>query len=230
MEVLVYQHAPTESLGALQEPLESEGATLSICRLFDGEEPVDPSTSDLLIVLGGPDDLDDPASGPEIERVGEAVQAGQPVVGICLGAQMIARSLGAAVRKMDEPEIGFYQAHLTPDGKSDPVFSSLPDPLPVFHWHSDTVDLPDEAVLLATREHFPVQAFRVNRAYGLLFHIEMMPGMINDWISCSADELTNVPGANLSLHDYIFEAQEHGQMHQHVARLFVTSLLRSLRD
>lgn len=229
MRVLVYQHASGEGLGAFEEPLAEQNAEITVCRIDEGEEPADPADADLLIVLGGPLDLVKSGAASEnsteLSAIRQALKQGSAVVGVCLGAQLLAEACGGGSSRMDEPEIGFYQAHITEEGKADPVFGSLPDPLPVFHWHTDAVDLPKDAVVLATREQFPVQAFRIGSAgYGLLFHLEVTPGMISDWITCSGAELTDLLGANLSLHDYVLKMQGQAETNQHVARVFISGV------
>jgi GMP synthase (glutamine-hydrolysing) len=96
-----------------------------------------------------------------------------PVLGVCLGAQLLAHALGANVFRGQQPEIGFAPVELTTEGRRDVIFNGVPSPVPVFHWHGDTFDLPVGAALLASSANYSNQAFRFGkRAYGLQFHLE----------------------------------------------------------
>jgi GMP synthase-like glutamine amidotransferase len=137
-----------------------------------------------LVVMGGPmgvhDDL--PWLAPERALLRAAVEAGHPVLGVCLGAQQLAAALGAKVVAGPAPECGMGEVHLTPAALSDPVFGAAPTPLPCVHWHRDTFTLPDGAVRLAGNEAYENQAFRVGaRAYGLQFHVEVTGSLVAHW-------------------------------------------------
>jgi GMP synthase-like glutamine amidotransferase len=107
-----------------------------------------------------------------------------PILGICLGGQILAHLLGAEVRRHQQSELGFFQIPLTESGKQDPLFAGLPDDYLAFHWHEDVFDLPDRAVRLATNAIAPNQAFRYGRAvYGLQFHIELTAKLAWEWFS-----------------------------------------------
>jgi GMP synthase (glutamine-hydrolysing) len=117
-----------------------------------------------------------------MELIRKAVQLGCPVLGICLGSQLIAKALGGTVYKSDIPEIGWFQIDVTAAGLSDPVFAPLESPITVFHWHQDTFQPPPDAALLATSPTCRNQAFRWGRnIYGIQFHPEMTPEMIEGW-------------------------------------------------
>jgi len=113
----------------------------------------------------------------------QAVAQDIPVLGVCLGGQLLASALGAEVRQHSITEIGFFEIPFTSAGKTDPLFQGLPGYQKVFHWHEDTFDLPAGAVLLASNEHTENQAFRYGRhAYGLQYHIEVTPDMLDTWL------------------------------------------------
>jgi GMP synthase-like glutamine amidotransferase len=110
------------------------------------------------------------------------VQAGLPVLGVCLGAQQLAAALGAPVTVGPAPECGVGEVHLTTTVLDDPVFGPAPSPLPCMHWHGDTFGLPDGAVRLAGNAAYENQAFRFgHRAYGLQFHVEVTASLVAHW-------------------------------------------------
>jgi GMP synthase-like glutamine amidotransferase len=116
----------------------------------------------------------------------EAIERNQPVLGVCLGAQVIAKTLGAQVRRNPVKEIGWFDIRMTAAAQNDRLFAGLAGEETVFHWHGETFDLPPGAVLLASSQACVNQAFRVGAAvYGLQFHLEVTPGMIADW--CTQD-------------------------------------------
>ena len=143
---------------------------------------------DALIFLGGPMSVNDdlPYLAREMEWIRQAVAQRRPVLGICLGAQLIARALGATVRSNAAKEIGWYDLRFTDAAASDPLFQGLSLET-VFHWHGETFDLPPGAELLASSELCRNQAFRLgDGVYGLQFHLEVTPEMIADW--CAQDD------------------------------------------
>jgi GMP synthase-like glutamine amidotransferase len=110
----------------------------------------------------------------ELHFVKTVLESGMPVLGICFGAQLLAKALGASVGPGPKFEIGMVPLSLTESGKNDPVFGSTPQTFPVFQWHGEGMNLPPGGTHLATSSDFPVQAFRMNdRVYGLLFHLEL---------------------------------------------------------
>lgn len=147
-------------------------------RVFDGD-PVPPAEAiERLVVMGGPMSASDDDAYPWIgeirARLAQLVENGTPVLGVCLGAQLLASSLGAAVYAGDAPEIGVGSVSLAPAARDDPLLGTVEgDVLGVFHWHGDTFDLPKGATLLASNERYVNQAFRVANAWGLQFHIEL---------------------------------------------------------
>lgn len=136
------------------------------------------------VFMGGPMNVDDverfPALAAEREWLAEAVERGLPVLGICLGAQLLARALGAEVRPGGAPEIGFAPVEVAaPD---DPVLGGLAPRAEVLHWHGDVFDLPDGAEHLASSERTECQAFRAGNAWGVLFHPEADFALVEAWL------------------------------------------------
>jgi GMP synthase-like glutamine amidotransferase len=140
--------------------------------------------------MGGPMGAYEDASfdwlAAEKELIAEAVAGGTPFWGVCLGAQLLAASLGAFVSPGGDPEVGVLTVQRTAAAASDPVFSLLPAEFRALQWHADTFDLPAGAVQLARSDAYEQQAFVVNRAYGLQFHIEIGTGLATEWGSVPA--------------------------------------------
>jgi GMP synthase-like glutamine amidotransferase len=156
-----------------------------------GEQLPDWRGFDAIMAMGGPMSVNDDDTLPwltaEKRLVREAVQAGRPYWGVCLGVQLLAASLGARVYAGPQPEIGIMPVYLTPEAHDDVVFSGLPDELLTFQWHGETFDLPDGAVLLATSPAYPNQAFRWGKkAYGVQFHVEISAGLAKQWSQVAA--------------------------------------------
>jgi GMP synthase-like glutamine amidotransferase len=137
-----------------------------------------------LVVMGGPMSVHDDLAWLAEERalLRRAVEAGLPVLGVCLGAQQLAAALGAPVLEGPAPEYGVGEVHLTTAAISDPVLGPAPTPLPCVHWHGDTFGLPEGAVRLAGNAAYENQAFRFgDRAYGLQFHVEVTASLVAHW-------------------------------------------------
>jgi len=140
-----------------------------------------------LIVMGGPMSATEEAQHPFLKRVMTLIRQfadlDRPVLGVCLGAQIIARAFGGKVYRMDRLEAGFFNMRLTEEGRSDPLFTGLPSDFHIFHTHYEAVrDVPG-AVTLVTGDACPVQAFRRGRAtYGLQFHPEVTLDIARDWV------------------------------------------------
>ena len=185
MKVLIFRHVPFEGPGYIGPILEDRGIGIDFADLYrPGEPDPDPAGYAGLIVLGGPMSANDPL--PYLEReqtmIARAAAAGQPLLGICLGAQLIARALGAEVRRNPQKEIGWFDIHFTTAAAGDPLFAGIRGPETVFHWHGDTFGIPPGAERLAWSQACANQAFRAgSNIYGLQFHIEVTPAMIADW-------------------------------------------------
>jgi GMP synthase-like glutamine amidotransferase len=185
--VYAFRHIPCEHLGRIAPALESRGIAVEYLDMFEGA-PVPERIGEAagLIFMGGPmsanDDL--PYLRAELALIEQAAKVGQPVLGVCLGAQLIAKALGARVYRDRVKEIGWYPVQWTPAAARDPLFTGLSAPETVFHWHGETFDLPPGAQWLARSEACAHQAFRVGaNVYGLQFHLEVTPEMIEDWLT-----------------------------------------------
>jgi GMP synthase (glutamine-hydrolysing) len=183
--LLVLQHIACEPPGAYEDELLNRGGRLRRVMVDQGEPLPDWRGFDGIVAMGGPmgayEDEAFPWLRDEKRLVGQAVSAGRPVWGVCLGAQLLAASLGARVAPGPEPEVGVLSVSRTAAGTSDPVFSVLPDEFEALQWHGDTFALPEGAVQLARSDAYEQQAFVVNRAYGMQFHIEVGTALAAEW-------------------------------------------------
>lgn len=164
----------------------SRGIEVVRAELDQGDPIPDLVAADLVIAMGGPMSVNDEAGHPwlaeEKQQIAAAVRAGVPFFGVCLGAQLLAASLGAKVRTGDRPEVGVLPVELTAAGRADPVLSGLAAAFPALQWHGDTFELPAGAVHLGRSVAYANQAFRFGRgAYGLQFHLEVTAEMLEDW-------------------------------------------------
>jgi GMP synthase (glutamine-hydrolysing) len=178
--------------------------------LDEGEPLPDWRDFAAIVAMGGPMSVNDeeelPWLGAEKALIAEAVRAGLPFFGACLGVQLLAVSLGAEVAPGPAPEVGILPVFLTEAAASDPVFADLPRELLTLQWHGDTFSLPEGAVLLASSPAYPNQAFRWGRqAYGVQFHLELSGEMAAEWarVPSYADALARVlgPGSGTALVD-----------------------------
>ena len=187
--ILDFQHVAAEPLGTLDPLIRRRGHRVKFVnfeRSPDAQPKIDRYRG--LIVLGGPMNVEDRDQRPhlqtEIAVIGEALAQGKPVLGICLGAQLLAHALGAEVRRHKVSEIGWYDLSLTEHGRVDPVLAPLGALVPVFQWHGYTFDLPAGCAHLARTAGCENQAFRHGtNAYGFQFHLEMDKPLIERWLA-----------------------------------------------
>ncbi len=187
-EVWILKHVANEGAGTIHDYLNERKIPIRFIELYRGEPiPQDLENVRAVCVMGGPMNVDDESLHPflsaEKKFIRTLMEKNIPVLGVCLGSQLIAAALGKKVYKAPVPEIGWSDVALTPAAATDPVFSALPQrPISVLQWHEDTFDLPEGAVLLARGSEVAHQAFRVGpSAYGLQFHVEVTGAMLMDW-------------------------------------------------
>lgn len=181
---LVLRHIPEEPLGLLGDSLRRFHLPYCFADLpATPNLPLDLNAHSALIVLGGPQSVNSPLDFLDRERllIEQALRRDMPLLAICLGAQLLAATLGAPVYPAPRPEIGFLSVSPTLAASDDPLFADFA-PQPVFQWHSETFDLPAGAALLATGADCPHQAFRCQNAWGLQFHLEITPSTIAQWL------------------------------------------------
>ncbi len=177
MHIHYLQHVSFEGPSIIADYAESNGFTLTATRLFSSETFPDLNEIDLLVVMGGPMNIYEEEKYPwlpgEKKFIRDAIDAGKAVLGICLGAQLIADVLGARVFPGDVKEIGWFPITLTEDGRQADIFRFLPWKFKVFHWHGDTFSIPERSVHLARSAGCPNQGFIYDgRVLGLQFHLE----------------------------------------------------------
>lgn len=191
IRVNVLQHVPFEGLGSIQLWLDARGATVSWTRFYESPQLPNLADVDFIIALGGPMSVNDEAELPwlvaEKRYIAAAILAGKPVLGICLGAQLIASALGARVYPGGQKEIGWFDIESTSD---DPAGFRFPKASAVFHWHGETFDLPPGAIRLARSTVCENQAFQIGaNVIGLQFHLETTPESADAIITHCRDEL-----------------------------------------
>jgi GMP synthase (glutamine-hydrolysing) len=187
VRVLVLQHMGCEGLGSLEGFFDKQGIDHTHVALHAGEKiPADWDRYNGIIILGGPMNVyqenEYPFLAEEDVIIKKALANLKPMLGICLGAQLIAKAAGAKVLTGHRKEIGWYNINLTGEGRDDLLFNGFPKSFKVFQWHGDTFNIPAKGTKLASSEIFPNQAFRVGNAYGLQFHIEVTESIILDWL------------------------------------------------
>lgn len=187
-KVLVFQHVAHEILGTLNPVLKDAGLRLRYINFERTPHPkIQMKNYQALIILGGPmnvDQIDEyPFLALELDWILEAIQLKIPILGICLGAQLIAKALGAKVKKNPKKEIGWYQVSLNELALSDRLFTHFSESEEVFQWHGDTFEIPQNAVKLASSKLCDNQAFKYqDNVYGLQFHLEVDLAMIERWL------------------------------------------------
>jgi len=191
--ILVFQHVPYEPLGTLNPQLKAAGFRIRYVN-FSREPDARPDMSSYngLVVLGGPMSVNQtdryPHLDTEIELIQEALELRLPILGICLGAQLLARALGAKVKRSSRPEIGWHDISVDPKAADDPLLGNFGPSEKIFQWHSDTFELPRGAVQLASSDVCAHQAFRYgDNAYGFQFHLEVDGDLIGRWLKVPAN-------------------------------------------
>lgn len=189
--LLVVQNAVCEHLGTLQAMFESDNFEINTLIPVSGHKlPSSIHDYNALVILGGPASVYGNHQYLIDEQIlmRDAMAKKIPTLGICLGSQLIARASGGNVYKGVRKEIGWYTVELTEHGMND-IFKGLERKINVFQWHGDTYDLPENAVILAKSDLYPVQAFRVGSAIGVQFHLEVSKDMVMEWMEQYSTEL-----------------------------------------
>jgi GMP synthase (glutamine-hydrolysing) len=198
--VLVVQHVACETLGSIEPCLRTAGLTPRYIRVHDGEKvPASIGDAGGLIVLGGPMSVYDYGQltylMQEMRLIGSALAAHRPVLGICLGSQLLAHVLGAKVCRGRQKEIGWRGVKLASAAAQDDLWNVMPADFQAFHWHGDVFDLPSSAVPLASSDLTPCQAFRAGQsAYGVLFHMEVTGAAVEKMAASFPSELAAAGG------------------------------------
>ncbi len=228
--ILFLKNISIEGPGLLQELAEEQGVQTAIIDAGEGMTlPRSLDGIDALVVLGGPMNADDEEKYPflceEKNILREAVKRDVPVLGICLGAQLLARSLGAEVRKNACREIGWSEVLIESGGQDDFLFKGLPEVIPVFQWHEDAFEVPEGGILLARSRKCPHQAFRYGRAWGLQFHIEVTASMVREWARAYVPDKLDNP----DISEMLMRASEMEAELRTVAESLFSNFLRLLK-
>jgi GMP synthase (glutamine-hydrolysing) len=210
--LLVFQHVAVEPLGTLDELIRARGHRIRFHN-FERDPDAQPDVDRYrgLIVLGGPMNVEDQHRRPhlktELLAIERALEQGKPVLGICLGAQLLAHVLGAPVSRHTQAEMGWYDLTISAAGRSDPVLGVAGEQLPVFQWHGYTYELPRDATHLASSESCEQQAFRFGtNAYGFQFHLEADAPVIERWLRLPSFR-TELAAAGLPADEQVIRAQ-----------------------
>ncbi|MBV9228319.1 MAG: type 1 glutamine amidotransferase [Chloroflexi bacterium] len=184
--VLILQHEWDNPSGLVGEILQEYHIASDTIHVRNAPIP-ESIAYDAIVAFGGSQHVYEEDKYPYFTQektiIRQAVEQDIPYLGICLGGQLLAGALNSPVRQHSMTELGFFTVHMTEAGKADPLYAGLPGYQTVFHWHADTFDIPAGAILLATNENTENQAFRYGpRAYGLQYHIEVTPEMLDTWL------------------------------------------------
>ena len=190
-DVLLVQNTRIEGSGYLGDLLKDDG--FEITSVNAKHEQLPDKQFSLVVILGAPESANDdlPYLNAEQHLIKNCVEKNIPVLGICLGSQLIAKTFGAKVYRGPKKEIGFYTDLKIVNDST--FFTDFKNPFTVFHWHADTFDLPQGAIRLASSEYYPNQAFQYKTAIGLQFHLEVNEEMVNLWLDNTEDQLKNIP-------------------------------------
>ena len=195
-EVLVIQNAKFEGLASLGKLLDEDGFKTKI--ILAKKEKIPSMNPRFIVILGAPESANDNLSylQEELSLIRTAVDKNIPVLGICLGSQLIAKAFGAKVYQGKKKEIGFYQDIEFDNESKSKIFQGIKSPATVFHWHGDTFDLPKNAVRLAHSKDYQNQAIKIGSAVGVQFHLEVDEHTIRLWLEKSKEELKSIPYIN----------------------------------
>jgi GMP synthase-like glutamine amidotransferase len=197
MNVLILKHAEMEGPGLIEGCLSRREIPYQIVDLYKGIHLPKPEDFTHIVILGGPMNVYEEDRHPFLRHedlfIKEAIQRGKSILGICLGAQLIAKALGGKVFKAPVQEIGWYDVSLTRMGYADPLFSRFPRTFSVFQWHEDTFDIPRGGKLIATSSPISHQAFRYGEnVYSFQFHLEVTEAMVREWMEALEEESASI--------------------------------------
>jgi len=217
MSVLILKNINTEGPGTIEDFLKEQRISYKIVELSDEAIP-DERGFDALVMMGGPMSVNEAHIYPYISKEEKLVRdfagKGKKILGVCLGAQVMAKALGSKVYRGTTPEIGWYDIELTEEGIKDSMMNKLAihpkagdfwKKFKVFHWHGETFDIPSGAVKLAKSDLYPNQAFRYgDSAYAFQFHIEVRKEMVYDWLKNEPVDMNSVKAETEKLYEVYY--------------------------
>jgi len=220
MKTLIIVHVSSEGPGLFEPMLQQAGMATEIIDVERGDAL--PSTLDgvgALIVMGGPMNAYQEKEHPFLARedvlLRQALTAEVPVLGVCLGAQLLAKAAGARVYRSPVAEFAWGYVEITPEGRHDPLLEGVVSPMFVFQWHGDTFDVPANGTLIARGVDVPNQAIRVGRrAYGLQFHVELDRRLLDLWMEVAPQERGDLDEEAIRRIRTVFENRERDLAHQ----------------
>jgi GMP synthase (glutamine-hydrolysing) len=198
--IWVLQHTPCEKLGSIEGVLRGNNIDFKYIETHAGKQvPVEMADKAGLIIMGGPMGVYEHDAYPflrdEMRLIESALKLGRPVMGVCLGSQLLASALGAEVKKGEKKELGWHAVTLAESAAQDTLFAGVQSEFWPFHWHGDVFSLPNQAVGLASSRQTAHQAFRYGKnAYGILFHLEVTQQQVSQMLVDFADELLEAGG------------------------------------
>ena len=227
IHIRCFMHVDFEDPGIIVDWIREKGHILEYTRFYEGDPLPDADKADMLLIMGGPMNVFDfhihPWMEEEIEWVKAFIDSGKPVLGICLGAQMIAASLGQEVYPGKHREIGWHNLQFLPAMGEFRICKDLPVTRKVFHWHGDTFDIPKGAIRIASSQAFPNQGFIYNnKVIALQFHLEVTPANIKAMVHHCSNEL--VSGPHIQSASEILSERSHFEANQQVMFQFLDYL------
>lgn len=226
-KLYVLQHDRSETLGIWEEELQRWHVPFEYVEVGEGRALPAPETALAAIIMGGPMNVSEQDRYPfltaELALLRSWIERETPVLGVCLGAQLLAAALGAQVAPGPRPEIGYRSVTLTPTGAEDSLLSGFPMDLMVFQWHTQGFGSPAGAIRLATSDEYANQAFRLGKVWGFQFHLEVTPKMVDDWASRREQELLAAGTSRAQL-------SEQSVMHGQMVSLFGRQVIRRFWD
>jgi GMP synthase-like glutamine amidotransferase len=219
-----FQHVSFESPGLILDWIASRGHEIAFTRFFESAEAPAPGPYDALIIMGGSMSVKDEVQYPWLREekrwIRGALRQNKKILGICLGAQLLAEAMGSRVYPCRQKEIGFYPVRVTDEGKSQAIFHAFPSGQTVFHWHGETFDLPEGAIRLFETDTCPNQGFIAGGLrLGLQFHLEVDRALVGSMVQHGMDEL--IPGPHIQQPEKI----EKGCVHLETAHGLLFRLL-----
>jgi GMP synthase-like glutamine amidotransferase len=190
--IAIFRHLEYEGPGYLAEFLENQAIPYSLIRI-DQQNPIPSSIDDYsaMVFMGGPMSVNDDLAWipAELELIKQAARVDMPMLGHCLGGQLIAKALGATITVNPVTEIGWHNVRQIENAVTDDWLHALPASFEVFHWHGETFSIPDGANLLLSSQYCPHQGFAIGNTLALQCHIEMTTPMVKEWVEKNAEEI-----------------------------------------